>query len=264
MDILDKIIGYKKKEVEKLKSLHSLDFKHIHYDYEARNNTFKVNMMKPGISVIAEVKRKSPSAGELKKDFDPVKMAKEYENKGAEAVSVLTDKKFFGGKARYLSDIKNAVKLPVLRKDFIIDSFQLHESKFLGADCILLIARILDPARLKDFITAARNLGMSSLVEVHSEQEIEKSLTSGAEIIGINNRDLDTFTVDIKKSLELIKVIPDHIIKISESGIKTSSQVGKLYQAGFDGVLIGETLMRSEQPGSLIQKWKQEVSCTIK
>ena len=263
MDILDTIVSYKKKEIEKLKSRVSVSLNNQYPEYNNRKNNFTVSMKKPGISIIAEIKRKSPSAGNFKKNFDPVKIAIEYEKNGADGISVLTDKKFFGGEAKHLSSLKDNIKLPVLRKDFIIDPYQLHESKILGADCILLIARILEEKRLKEFISITRNLGMSSLVEVHSQSEIEKSLRCGAEIIGINNRDLSTFKVDIEKSLGLAELIPDHIIKISESGIHTVGQVKELYESGFDGVLIGEIFMRSEKPGKLIQQWKQEISCLI-
>ncbi len=261
MDILDTIVSYKKKEIEKLKSRVSVSLNNQYPEYNNRKNNFTVSMKMPGISIIAEIKRKSPSAGNFKKNFDPVRIAIEYEKNGADGISVLTDKKFFGGETKHLSFLKDNIKLPVLRKDFIIDPYQLHESKILGADCILLIARILEEKRLKEFISITRNLGMSSLVEVHSRQEIEKSIACGAEIIGINNRDLSTFEVNIEKSLQLAALIPDHIVKISESGIHHASQVKKLYESGFDGVLIGETFMRSEEPGKLIQQWKREVSC---
>lgn len=262
MDILDKIVDYKKKEIKRLKLQYSLSLHNQYHDSGGSKNIFTASMKKSGLSVIAEVKRKSPSAGNLRKNFEPVKMAKEYERYNADAVSVLTDKRFFGGESKHLTSIKNNIRLPVLRKDFIIDPYQLHESKILGADCILLIARILEKKMLGDFITIAKNLGMSSLVEVNSEQEIEKSLNCGAEIIGINNRNLSTFEVDIDRSLHLVEMIPNIIVKISESGIHSASQIKKLYESGFDGVLIGETFMRSEKPGKLIQQWKQQVSCS--
>ncbi len=258
MDFLDTIIAHKQKEVEILKIDYPIS--QNNNDYEKYEKFFLNNLKKSGISIIAEVKRRSPSAGILKENFVPGSIAEEYQNSSVDAISVLTDKKFFGGDLKDLSSIKNKVEVPILRKDFIIDPYQLYESRTMGADCILLITRILGKRMLKDFITITRKLGMSSLVEVHTEEEIEWSLECDAEIIGINNRDLNTFTVDIQKSLQLGSLIPDHIVKISESGIHTVSQVKRLYKAGFDGVLIGEALMRSSEPGRLIKRWKQ--SCT--
>ncbi|MFO7890771.1 MAG: indole-3-glycerol phosphate synthase TrpC [bacterium] len=255
MSILNSIIEYKQKEVEKLKAEHPISQQR--YDFENCSNNFPSNVKKSGISIIAEVKRKSPSAGNLKKNFNPVIIAEMYKKSGADAVSVLTDKKFFGGDNSHLSSIKNKIKIPVLRKDFIIDPYQVYESKIIGADCILLIAGILEKNMLKDLITITGELGMAGLIEVHSEKEIGKSLKCGAEIIGVNNRDLSTFKVNIEKSLQLGRMIPDNIMKISESGIRTASQINKLYEAGFDGVLIGEAFMKASDPGKLIQNWKQ-------
>jgi len=255
MSILEKIVAYKKKEVEKLKTDHPLS--QPDYNVESDSNMFFYNLKKSGISIIAEVKRKSPSAGNLCTDFNPLDIAEIYKKNGADTVSVLTDKKFFGGEKSYLSTIKNKVKIPVLRKDFIIDPYQVYESKDLGADCILLIARILNKTLLKDCIAIAGKIGMSCLIEVHSGEEIEKALNSGAEIIGINNRDLSTFEVDTAKSLQLGRMIPNSVVKISESGITSISQIEELYKAGFNGILVGETLMKSSNPGKLIKEWKQ-------
>lgn len=255
MNILEKIVSNKKREVEKLKSEHPLS--QHNYNVGPDSNIFFNNLKKSEISIIAEVKRKSPSAGNLCTQFNPVNIAEVYEKSGAEAVSVLTEKKFFGGDKSCLTSIKNNVKIPVLRKDFIVDPYQVYESKYLGADCILLIARVLDKTLLKDCISIAGTIGMFCLVEAHSAEEIEKALNCGAEIIGINNRDLSTFEVNIGKSFLLGRMIPNSVIKISESGIINVSQIKKLYKAGFDGVLIGETLMKSSNPGTLIKEWKQ-------
>lgn len=245
MSILDNIILEKISEVEKIKET----FSNGYFKKEPFPETkdFKWSLVNDQISMIAEIKKQSPSAGLIRENFDPVEIAKIYEKAGADAISVLTDEKFFGGKSTFLQQVKQSVTLPILRKEFIIDEFQIYESRYLGADAVLLIASVLSEDMLKNCIRIASKLHMDCLVEVHSEADLEKSLCVGAEIIGINNRNLDTFVVDINTSLSLKKKIPDNVVTVSESGIKTREDVLKLEACGFNAVLVGETLMKEER-----------------
>ena len=198
--------------------------------------------------MIAEVKKQSPSAGVICPNFDPVKIAKIYEKAGASAISVLTDQKFFGGSIEDLKKVKAAVKIPVLRKDFIIDEKQIYESMAAGADAILLIVKVLGLQQLKEFLKITEKLKMDALVEIHNSDEAEMALEAGAEIIGINNRDLQTFRVDFKNTLGLIKKYPElkNRILVSESGIKNSKQVSELHAAGVSAILVGESLLKAK------------------
>ncbi len=198
------------------------------------------------IKFLAEVKKASPSAGIIREDFNYLNIAKEYEAGGASAISVLTDKEFFKGDLKYLSEIKKTVSLPVLRKDFIIDPYQIYEAKAAGADLVLLIARILTKDQIDTFLALTHKLGMECLVEVHDIDELNTVLETEASIIGINNRNLDTFETNIETTLQLCHLIPEEKIIVSESGIKTRADVLNLEKAGIDAILIGETLMRSQ------------------
>jgi len=200
------------------------------------------------------VKKASPSAGIIREDFNYLNIAKEYETGGASAISVLTDKEFFKGDLKYLSEIKKTINLPVLRKDFIIDPYQIYEAKAAGSDLILLIARILTKDQIDTFLALAHKLGMECLVEIHDNDELNTVLETEASIIGINNRNLDTFETNIETTLQLCHLIPDEKIVVSESGIKTRADVLKLEKAGIDAILIGETLMRSQ---NITQKIKE-------
>ncbi len=196
--------------------------------------------------VIAEVKRGSPSQGIIREEFNPVELALGYEKGGASAISVITEKNFFFGKKQFLTDVKNHIRLPVLRKDFLIHPFQVYESFNLGADFILLITACLTDAALKEFYNTSISLGMQALVEVHNEEELERCLKINPAIIGINNRDLKTFQVDIATSFRLKPLIPGDIHVISESGIKSHQDIAELKHRGFSGVLIGESLLRQK------------------
>ncbi|ODS30057.1 MAG: indole-3-glycerol phosphate synthase (IGPS) [Candidatus Scalindua rubra] len=199
-----------------------------------------------GIKIIAEIKKASPSAGVIREDFKYVDIAMEYEASGASAISVLTDKEFFMGDIKYLSEIKEAVNIPVLMKDFIIDSYQIYEARTAGADSILLIARLLTNDQIETFLSLSHSLGMECLVEIHNNDELKKVMETRATIIGINNRNLDTFETNIETTLHLSPLIPEGKIIVSESGIKTRADILKLEEAGIDAILIGETLMRSK------------------
>lgn len=197
------------------------------------------------IAFICEVKKASPSKGVIAVDFPYVDIARDYQAAGADAISVLTEPDFFQGSNEFLTDIKEQVTIPVLRKDFIIDAIQIYEASLIGADAILLICSILDTEQIKEYIGIADSLGLSALVEAHDEAEIEQALAAGARIIGVNNRNLKTFEVDIDNSIRLRQLVPPEILFVSESGIRTPEDIAKLRKNGTDAVLIGETLMRS-------------------
>jgi len=198
------------------------------------------------IQLIAEVKKASPSRGIIRPDFNPVEIAKTYANNGASAISVLTESKYFQGSLNHLRDVRNALenkRLPLLRKDFLSDPYQIYESRAYGADSLLLIVAILGPGKLKELLELSHQLNMSCLAEIHNEVELEIALGSGARIIGINNRDLNTFTVDLTTTERLRPLIPQDRIVVSESGIKSRSDMEKLKKWGVDAVLIGESLL---------------------
>lgn len=210
---------------------------------------------KPGVAIIAEAKKASPSKGLIEPDFDPVQVAKNYQKNGATAISVLTDRHFFQGELDFLISIRKEVGLPVLRKDFIIDPLQIEESHRAGADAILLIAAILSPAQLHNFRVQAEALGMDALVEVHGEVELDQALASGARLIGINNRNLHDFIVDLNTTFRLKTLVPQGIPVVSESGITTVEDIVRLKEAGIDAALIGESLMRAGRSGTLLQEF---------
>jgi indole-3-glycerol phosphate synthase len=198
-----------------------------------------------GVAIIAEAKKASPSKGVIQPDFNPEKIARNYQQGGAQAMSVLTDRDFFQGAIEYIPLVRNTVNLPVLRKEFIIDSLQIEESSAFGADAILLIAAILETEQLKEFRLQAEEAGMDVLVEVHNEAELEKSLAAESRLIGINNRNLNDFTVDLNTTFRLQKEIPVNIPIVSESGISTRDEMLRLKKARITAALIGESLMRS-------------------
>ncbi len=201
----------------------------------------------PGkINLIAEIKFASPSAGPIRKKTDPVSVGRVYEKAGATAVSLITDKRFFKGDKEQLPRLKEAISLPVLRKDFIIDEAQVMESFLYGADALLLIARIISEKKLRALLKMCRELGMAPLTEVHDRQDLDKALDCGAEIIGINNRDLDTFEVDHQTTLELAPLVPEKCITVSESGISSAGDIHLLKKCGINAVLVGTSLMKSD------------------
>lgn len=255
--ILDKIIETKKEEVERLKKQTSVSIleKTITRLEPCRN--FHRAISSDVCAIIAEVKCASPSHGRFVADFDPVGIAGIYEKNGAAAISVLTDEKYFSGHKNYLAQIKQKVALPVLRKDFIIDPLQIYETRAIGADAILLIVHVLGK-RLAEFILLSRKLGLSPLVEVHTEEELEIALAASAEIIGINNRNLDTFMTDIETSRRLRARISEEIIVVAESGIKERKDVESLMRAGIHAVLIGEALITAPDIGKKLRAFKGE------
>lgn len=208
------------------------------------------------IALIAEIKRASPSKGVIREDFDPLRIAEQYHEAGADALSVLTDTPYFQGKPEYLTDARARVPLPALRKDFILDAYQIYESRVLGADAILLIVAALpDRAQLHDLRALAESLGMDALVEVHDEWELETAIESGATLIGVNNRDLRTFDVSLETTLRLLRYFPEETTRVSESGIETADDVRRLRAAGVHALLVGETLMRAANPVATVRAW---------
>jgi indole-3-glycerol phosphate synthase len=196
------------------------------------------------MGLIAEVKKASPSKGLIREDFHPVHIAEAYERAGADCLSVLTDTDYFQGSNAYLEQVRASVRLPILRKDFTIDELQIYEARAIGADAVLLIAAILTKTQMRDFLSVARNLGMAALVEVHDSEELERVLELDATLIGVNNRNLKTFEVDLQTTERLLGMIPSNIVKISESGISKAEEIGYLASVGADGVLVGEQFMR--------------------
>lgn len=207
---------------------------------------FEKALEKNGISYICEVKKASPSKGIIAEDFPYVQIAKEYENAGASAISVLTEPQWFKGENRFLQEISQNVTIPLLRKDFTVCEYQIYEAKVIGASAVLLICALLDTDTIKEWIKLCDTLGLSALVEAHTEEEVQSALDAGARIIGVNNRNLKDFTVDITTCTRLRSLVPKDILFVGESGIKTSEDIQNLRKAGVDGVLIGETLMRSD------------------
>ncbi|MCC6346531.1 MAG: indole-3-glycerol phosphate synthase TrpC [Nitrospirales bacterium] len=206
------------------------------------------------LRLIAELKKASPSKGLIRKDFDPAAIASLYERKGADALSVLTEEDFFQGRLSFLGEVRRKTALPLLRKDFIFDEYQIYEARINGADALLLIAALLERNQAQEYLHVAAELGLRVLFEVHDEEELEKALRVDAEIIGINNRDLKTLHIDLSTTLRLRKEIPPGKIVVSESGIRTHSEVERLREAGVDALLVGTSLMQSEDIGGKIDE----------
>lgn len=255
MNILDKITEKTKIRTEKL---NINDLKEKVQNLPRKDFIFKNALSGDKIKIISEIKKASPSKGLICPDFDPIKIAKEYNEAKTDCISILTEPYFFLGNNAYIKDVKKVTDIPVLRKDFIIDEKQIYESKIIGADCILLICAILDEKKLKEFLNLAHKLCLSALVEAHNEDEIKTALNCNAEIIGVNNRNLKTFEVDFNNTFKLRKLVPDDIIFVSESGIKTREDIIKLEENNVNAVLIGETFMKSKNKIEEIKKLRGE------
>lgn len=206
---------------------------------------FREALKAPGLSFICEIKKASPSKGLIAAEFPYLDIAEEYEEAGAAAISVLTEPFYFQGSDEYLRQVAAQVSIPVIRKDFTVDAYMIDQAKVLGASAVLLICAILDDGRLAEYLAQAHELGLTALVETHDEYEVERALRSGASVIGVNNRDLRNFQVDMENSVRLRKMVPGEIVFVSESGIRGPEDTRRLYENGTDAVLIGETLMRS-------------------
>ena len=253
--ILDTIIAHKQKELQieaEQVPLATLKSKLANL---LPTKDFRAAIAQSGnINLIAEVKKKSPSKGIIREDFDPIQIAETYAKNGAAAISVLTDVRFFDGRLDYLSSIRQVVDVPLLRKDFTIDPYHIYQARVAGADAILLIVAALTKDQLREFMDIAESLSLASLVEVHTDTELEIALDVGAEIIGINNRDLRTFHTDLATTFSLQEFLPTGKVVVSESGIYTRADVESLREAGVNAILVGESLMRSPDIGEQVRK----------
>ncbi len=248
MNILEKIIETKSLEVKNLKR----HLKNLLLESEKVSppRDFLNSLMSDDlVGVIAEIKRRSPGAGAIRPKLNPVSLATNYESSGAVALSILTDTKYFGGSLKDLREVRDFVGLPILRKDFIIDESQIYESLVSGADAILLIVSVLDDDQLRDYREMAESLGMAALIEAHDLSEVERGLSAGASLLGINNRNLKTFDTNLKTTIDLIREIPPEVVLVSESGVHSKEDVSMLGEAGVDAVLVGESLLRKDDPG---------------
>ncbi len=247
MNILDELADYARVRVKNNKVKVSLEeIKEKAYALPKGDFEFERALRKDGISFICEVKKASPSKGVIAEDFPYLEIAREYEAAGADCISVLTEPKWFLGRDEYLKEITDNVSTPVIRKDFVVDEYMIYEAKLLGAKAVLLICSILDGERIRSYKGICDELGLSALVEAHDEKEIEKALNAGARLIGVNNRNLKNFSVDIDNSKRLRDLVPEDVIFVAESGVKTHEDIEAFKAAKVDAVLVGETLMRAK------------------
>lgn len=256
MNQLDVIIESTKETVKKsisFRSIASLEEDFEKYNKRGFEDAIMSRVSEKETAIIAEIKKASPSKGLIREDFEPKKIAKEYEEGGATCLSVLTDEPFFQGKLEYLDSVRSSCELPILRKDFMIDLYQIYETKAYGGDCILLIVAALDIVQLKDFSQLARELNLDILIEAHSEEELNKALSINSKLIGINNRDLTTFEVDKNLAIKLARQIPKDVIVVSESGISSREDILSSKEQGIHSFLIGESFMRKPNPGKALK-----------
>ncbi len=259
--VLDRIVEAKVKRLNEAKRRTPLE--QVKNLAARKLNSFRAALTRGGVNVIAEIKHRSPSKGIIREDFDPVRIAESYANAGAAALSVLVEEDFFGGSLEHLRAIRRRVDLPLLRKDFIFDDYQLYESASAGADAVLLIVAILEDELLARLIRSAGELGLDALVEVHSAVEMNRAAQAGATIVGVNNRDLTTFAVDLDTSIHLARLAPDGAILVSESGINSGSDIRHLKLAGFSAFLVGEHLMRAKDPGAALRQLISEAEAGV-
>lgn len=260
MNILDTISAYARERVAESKKQVSLEqMKKLAFETEGTEDfLFEKSLKASKTAFICECKKASPSKGVIAEDFPCLEIAEEYEKAGASAISCLTEPKWFLGKNEYLKEIASAVSIPVLRKDFTVDEYMIYEAKYLGASAVLLICAILDTDTLKKYIEIADSLGLSALVEAHDENEIASAVSAGARIIGVNNRNLKDFSVDLSNSARLRSLAPDDVIFVAESGIKTAADIAELKKSGINAFLIGETLMRAENKKAMLEELRGE------
>jgi indole-3-glycerol phosphate synthase len=253
--ILDKIVATKRAEIARAKDqTPEQDLRARLADAAPARDFFTPLAATGPIKLIAEVKKASPSAGEIRADFDPVAIARTYEAHGATCISVLTDEPYFQGHLNYLAQIRAAVGLPVLRKDFILDTYQVVEARVAGADAVLLIAECLDDCNLRKLFNEICELGMTPLVELYQLENLQRVFDAGATLIGVNNRDLHTFSVDLEHTIRMRDRVPDQCVLVGESGIKTHADVERLEAAGVDAILVGESLMREADIGAAVDR----------
>lgn len=260
MTILEKMAAHAMERVLQAEKTHSFEkIKSRALSLPKGDFVFETALATPGISFICECKKASPSKGIIAEDFPYLEIAKEYEAAGADCISVLTEPKWFLGNDAYLQEIAQAVSIPCLRKDFTVSDYQIYEAKLLGASAVLLICSILTPEQIRAYIHICDVLGISALVEAHDETEVRTAVNAGARIIGVNNRNLKDFTVDTDNSRKLRELVPDSILFVSESGVKSAEDVRKLRQIGADAVLIGETLMRASDKRAKLSELRGEL-----
>lgn len=253
--ILDELADYARVRVAKAKEIKSFDeIKSEALALPKGTFEFEKALAKPGISFICECKKASPSKGVIAENFPYVDIAKEYEAAGADCISVLTEPKWFLGSDKYLDEITDNVSIPCIRKDFTVDPYMIYEAKILGAKAVLLICAILSEQEIKEYIGVADSLGLSCIVEAHDEDEVLMAVRAGARIIGVNNRNLKDFTVDINNSIRLRKLAPENVLYVSESGMKSREDIAKLEENGINAVLIGETFMRSNDKAAMLNE----------
>ncbi len=250
MNRLNAMVESKRRQVAERKRSAPID--RDRQDCRVTGHPFRQALRAPGMSLIAEIKRRSPSAGAIVSGGDPAELAAAYEQGGASALSVLTDETFFGAQPNDLPAVRRASSLPVLQKDIVVDAYQLFEARRLGADAVLLIVAALSPSTLRELLELADTLGLDALVEVHDGDELNQSIEAGALIIGVNNRDLRTFELDTGTALRLRPFIPSDCIAVAESGVRARADVQRLDAAGFDAVLVGECLMRADDPAGQV------------
>ncbi|SDB58180.1 indole-3-glycerol phosphate synthase TrpC [Butyrivibrio sp. INlla16] len=253
MTILDELAEYARVRCDQnKKTISASDLRREAENLPKGDFAFERALKNEDISFICECKKASPSKGLIAEDFPYLEIAKDYEKAGADCISVLTEPKWFLGDDRYLKEITQAVSIPCIRKDFTVDEYMIFEAKTLGASAVLLICSILEKEAVREYINICDELGLSALVETHDEKEIESAIDAGARIIGVNNRNLKDFSVDTTNSMRLRKLIPEDVIYVSESGIKTAEDIKRLREAGVDAVLIGETLMRASDKKAML------------
>lgn len=252
--ILDEIVAHKRTEVEAARQRVRDDELLAALETAPPVRDFRAALLRdPRPGLIAEVKKASPSAGVIRADFSPVGIARAYENAGAHCLSVLTDEKYFQGHLDFLREIRQQVAIPVMRKEFIIDRYQILEARAAGADCVLLIAECLDDEQLPDLHHYAGELGMATLIELYEPDNLPRVLSTGANLIGINNRDLRSFVTTLEHTFDLLPQIPEHVLLVSESGIRSHDDIVRLRNAGVGGVLVGESLMRQAEIGDAVR-----------
>ena len=257
MTILDQLAEYAKKRVEIAKKIKSYDeVKQLARSLETGRFEFENSLKGTDIAFICECKKASPSKGIIAEEFPYLQIAKDYEKAGADCISVLTEPKWFLGSDEYLRDISANVSIPCLRKDFVVDDYMIYQAKLLGAKAVLLICSILPPDSIKEYIGICDELGISALVEAHDSSEVKTALECGARIVGVNNRNLKDFSVDTDNSRKMRELVPDDVLFVSESGVKTADDVARLRQIGADAVLIGETLMRADDKSAKLRELK--------
>jgi indole-3-glycerol phosphate synthase len=255
MSILDQIIASKKKEIALKKSVVSVAQLENSDLFNKKTNSLSKSIVNSPFGIIAEHKRRSPSKATINNSFSVEEIAKGYENAGASGISVLTDIQYFGGSLDDLLFARASVKIPLLRKEFIVDEYQLLEAKAFGSDAILLIAAVLSKAEIKQLSEFAQSLALEVLLEVHNQEELEKSIMPSLDLIGVNNRNLKTFEVSLQNSIDLVNHIPNDFVKISESGITTIDDIKLLRSHDFQGFLIGENFMKTDNPGKSLEQF---------